>query len=323
MTRIIRTACIAAALLLVGCARNANVPMSFAGPTPFPVPPRVAEHADSALQSKIETLARGFRGDVGIYVHNLRTGATVAIAADDTFPAASMVKVPLLIALFDQARQGRLHLDTLYALTDSTLLQPDGDDIIAKVKLGSKFELRKLAFMMMAFSDNTASVWIQSMIGGSQVANAWLEVNGYTITRDNSKLAERRTIWQRWGWGMTSPREMARLVTAIRRGEIISPETSERMYDLMTNSYWRDEALSGIPPHVQSASKQGAVNRSRSEVVLVNAPTGDYVLCIITKNNQDERWTYDNEGYVLLRNVSWVVYHHFNPADRWRPLWLR
>jgi beta-lactamase class A len=301
-----------------GCAVPGRSPSRIATAAPAFV-----EREDRALRAQIEALTKGYRGDVGIYVRHLGTGATVAIAADDTFPTASMVKVPLLIALFDQQRLGRLHLDSLYALTDSTLLQPDGDDIIAKVKLGSKFELRKLAFMMMAFSDNTASVWIQSMIGGSNVANAWLEANGYRVTRDNSKLPERRTIWQRWGWGMTSPREMAGLVTAIRQGRVISPEASERMYDLMTNSYWRDEALSSIPPHVQSASKQGAVNRSRSEVVLVNSPGGDYVLCIITKNNEDERWVTDNEGYVLIRKVSWAVYHHFNQADPWRPLWSR
>jgi beta-lactamase class A len=48
--------------------------------------------------------------------------------------------------------------------------------------------------------------------------------------------------------------------------------------------------LSQIPPTVQVASKQGAVNQSRSEVVLVNAPSGDYVFCVITKNQQDESW---------------------------------
>src|SRR5687767_14612250 len=85
------------------------------------------EREDVALRTQIETLTKGFRGDVGIYVRHLRTGATVAIAADDTFPTASMVKVPLLVSVFDQARQGRLHLDSLYALTDSSYVQADGD----------------------------------------------------------------------------------------------------------------------------------------------------------------------------------------------------
>jgi beta-lactamase class A len=70
---------------------------------------------------------------------------------------------------------------------------------------------------------------------------------------------------------------------------------------------------------VQAASKQGAVDQSRSEVVLVNAPSGDYVFCLITKNQQDESWTYDNEGYVLLRRVSALLWRHFEPDHPWTP----
>jgi beta-lactamase class A len=64
---------------------------------------------------------------------------------------------------------------------------------------------------------------------------------------------------------------------------------------------------------VQVASKQGPVSASRSEVLLVNAPTGDYVLCIITKDQEDRSWEAHNEGYVLLRDLSRIVYDHFVP----------
>ena len=93
-----------------------------------------------------------------------------------------------------------------------------------------------------------------------------------------------------------------------------SPIADERLID-----YWTGEALSQLPPTVQAASKQGAVDQSRSEVVLVNAPSGDYVFCLITKNQQDESWTYDNEGYVLLRRVSALLWRHFEPDHRWTP----
>jgi beta-lactamase class A len=70
---------------------------------------------------------------------------------------------------------------------------------------------------------------------------------------------------------------------------------------------------------VQAASKQGFVDRSRSEVLLVNAPTGDYVLSIITKNQADESYQQTNEGWRLIRAVSRAVYTHFEPRDPWRP----
>jgi beta-lactamase class A len=304
------------ATLLTACASSgAHIP-----PT---VPPRVAESRDAVLQRDIEQLVKGFRGDIGVYVHNLRTGATVEIAADDTFPTASMVKVPLLIALFDQAAQGRLQLDSMYTFNDSSVVQADGDDLMAQVRLGSKFTLRKMAYLMTGFSDNTASVWIQSLIGGSQVANAWLESHGYRITRDNSRLAERRPIWRIWGWGMTSPREMSMLLMSIRRGEVVSREASEEMYNLLTHNYWKDDALAGIPPWVQAADKSGSVDASRSEALLVNAPAGDYVVTVATKNITDRSYGIDNEAAVLLRKISWTVYHHFNAGDEWRPTWMR
>jgi beta-lactamase class A len=77
--------------------------------------------------------------------------------------------------------------------------------------------------------------------------------------------------------------------------------------------------LSQIPPTVQAASKQCFVDRSRSEVLLVNAPSGDYVLSVITKDQADTGYEPGNEGYRLIRAVSRAVYEHFNPRDPWRP----
>jgi beta-lactamase class A len=83
------------------------------------------------------------------------------------------------------------------------------------------------------------------------------------------------------------------------------------MYRYLTRIYWDDEALSQIPPTVQVASKQGAVSRSRSEVVLVNAPGGDYVFAVITNGQQDTSWDHDNEGFVLIRDVSRLLWDYF------------
>ena len=91
------------------------------------------------------------------------------------------------------------------------------------------------------------------------------------------------------------------------------------MYRVLTRSYWNDEALSQIPPYVQVASKQGAVSASKSEVVLVNAPSGDYLFCIITNNQADTRWEYDNQGAVLIRAVSKLLWDTFEPNQPYTP----
>jgi beta-lactamase class A len=85
------------------------------------------------------------------------------------------------------------------------------------------------------------------------------------------------------------------------------------MYRVMTRTYWNDEALSVLPPTVQVASKQGAVSASKSEVLLVNAPHGDFVLTIMTKNQEVRRWEADNAGYVLIRDVTRLVWNTFEP----------
>ena len=58
---------------------------------------------------------------------------------------------------------------------------------------------------------------------------------------------------------------------------------------------------------------------SRSEVLLVNAPSGDYVVCAITKNQTDERYEPDNAGYILLRKISAAAWKHFEPKRPYSP----
>lgn len=83
------------------------------------------------------------------------------------------------------------------------------------------------------------------------------------------------------------------------------------MYRLMTNIFYDENALSVIPPYIQTASKQGMVNASRSELVMVNSHNGDYVFYIATKNNEDTRWEDDNEAYELQREVSKLLWEYW------------
>ncbi|HEU4454384.1 MAG TPA: serine hydrolase [Longimicrobium sp.] len=280
-----------------------------------------AARPDPALAARIEALTREFHGDVGVYVRNLRTGAEVAIDADSVFPTASMIKVPILLALYDQVEQGKLDLDARVPYPDTLHYRyTEATDVVGYMAAGDTLPLSELAFLMLSVSDNHASLWIQALVGGGAEVNRWLAANGFRDTRVNSRTPGREAARSTYGWGQTTPREIARALVMIREGRAVSPRASGAMYRMLTNSYWKDAALSQIPPTVQAASKQGFVDRSRSEVLLVNAPSGDYVLAIITRNQQDTSYTPDNEGTRLIQAVSRAVYEHFNPADPWRPL---
>lgn len=191
--------------------------------------------------------------------------------------------------------------------------------LLGSFKNGEKVAFSKVVMLMITTSDNTASLWCQSLAGTGTAINEWLETHGFHQTRVNSRTPGREQAREEFGWGQTTPREMAGLLMMIREGRAVSPSASERMYRNLVRIYWDGEALSQIPPGVQAASKQGAVNRSRSEVVLVNAPSGDYVFCLITKNQQDESWEYHNEGYALIREVSRLLWQHFEPKSKWSP----
>lgn len=273
------------------------------------------EHHDPILQTRLDSLVAGFKGDVGVYVRNLRDGRSAWISPDTVFPTASMVKVPILISTFDQIESGTLSWDQELIYRDSLLYE--GEDILGSFRDGEKISLSKVAMLMITTSDNTASLWLQDLVGTGTEINRWLEAAGFDHTRVNSRTEGRRPDWERYGWGQTTPREMAELLVRVREGRAVGPAADEEMYRMLSRIYWNDEALSEIPPWVQVASKQGAVNQSRSEVVLVNAPNGDYVFCVITKNQEDESWDASNEGFVLLRDVSRLLWTHFEPGSDW------
>jgi beta-lactamase class A len=71
---------------------------------------------------------------------------------------------------------------------------------------------------------------------------------------------------------------------------------------------------------VAAATKQGAVNQSRSEVVYVHAPSGPFVFCIITKDQVDTSWDPSNAGYELIRRLTRLFWTSFEPTSSWRPV---
>ena len=267
------------------------------------------------LQNKLDGLAENFKGDVGIYVRSLVTGEEASINADTLFPTASLIKVPILLKVFDRIEKGELDFHQKLVYRDS-LLYP-GEDILGAFRDSAEISLSKAAMLMITTSDNTASLWLQELSGTGTAINNWLDSQGFANTRVNSRTEGRRGDWEKYGWGQTTPREMAELLVMIRENRAVSPAASESMYRILTRIYWNEEALSQIPPYVQAASKQGAVNQSRSEVVLVNAPSGDYVFTVITKNQEDQSWEYDNEGFALIRTVSQTLWQHFEPERTW------
>ncbi|WP_245947044.1 serine hydrolase [Algoriphagus yeomjeoni] len=266
---------------------------------------------DKNLESSIRALTDSFKGDVGIYIQNLKTGATVEINSDTIYPTASIVKIPILLGLFDKIEKGEISYREPLIYRDS--IKYGGSGVMQFFKDSTQTDLSTLIALMLSYSDNTTSLWNQALAGGGAEINELMATLGYENTRVNSRTLGRESIWEKYGWGQTTPKEMADILIKLNNRELISKAASEQMYRLLSNTFYTDYAVSGIPAGVNVASKQGMVNASRSEVFLVNSPQGDYVCAIFTNNNEDKSWGHENEAWVMTRKISNLLWNHFNP----------
>ncbi len=271
-----------------------------------------AQKSNSHLHQQVENLIQGFHGKIGVYIIDLKNGNTVSINADTIFPTASMVKIPIMIGIMDKIQKGELKYHQRLLYTDS-LYYDEGDDILASLKDSSTIELSKVLMLMLSTSDNCASLWLQGLAGGGKRINELLDSLGIHDTRVNSRTKGREDNRTQYGWGQTTPRDIATIMQHIVQGDLMNKEVSGRMLKLLGRQYWDEEALSQIPPGVFVADKNGAVDASRSEVVYVNGKH-PYIFCIATKQNIDTTWLPGNEAWVLTRKLSAMLWNYFNPG---------
>jgi beta-lactamase class A len=269
-----------------------------------------AQKNDPVLEKQLQALIAGFKGDIGIYVHNLKNHRQVAINADTIFPTASIVKIPILTGIMRKIEDGQLTYHQPLIYKDSLLYE--GEDILGSFKNNEKIELSKVLMLMLTTSDNTASLWLQSLAGTGTRINELMDSLGLPNTRVNSRTPGRTEQRNKWGWGQTTPREMGQLLEKIINHQVISYTASEKMLRLMSRNYWDEEAISRIPVDVFIASKSGAIDASRSELLFVNGKKCSYVFSIFTKNNQDRSWEPTNEAWELTRKISELLWKYFN-----------
>jgi len=275
----------------------------------------VAQKTDKALEKQIMDLVSGFHGTVGIYVHELKKDRVASLNADTVFPTASVVKIPIMIGIMDriQIKELEYHQVMIYK---HTIKYDPGEDVLASFKPDEKILLSKLMLLSISLSDNTASLMLQGIAGGGVRINYLLDSLGYANTRVNSRTPGREKDREIYGWGQTTPREIAKIMERIEKGEILSQRSSDRMLRILGRQYWDEEAVSQIPPNIFVATKSGALDECRNEVLYVNA-LNPYIFSIFTKNNKDQSWDYNNEAWVLTRKLSALLFRYFNPGIRY------
>ncbi len=274
------------------------------------------QQIDRKLDIAIRKEMAGFKGDIGIYVHHFKKNRMVAINADTVFPTASIVKVPILVGVFDKISKGELKLSQEFIYDTSRLY--GGSGLMQFYKDSAKTDLSTMISLMLTYSDNITSIWLQQLSGGGVAINKLMDSLGLKNTKVNSRTEGRLDAWKKYGWGQTTPREMARLFRLIREGKLIDARYSDKMYRYLKNQFYNGRSLSQIPSTINAISKTGSVNEARGEVVLLNAPGGDIVFCVLTKNNTDQSWTNANEAEGLTRKIAALIWNHYEPEHAFK-----
>jgi beta-lactamase class A len=264
--------------------------------------------ADTAtLHHTLDSLANAHHGVVGYTVHNIDTGERMALRGDETFPTASLIKVPILVTVYDLVDKGQLALDD-----PITLLKIDkvpGSGLLQFMHDRSIYTVHDAAWLMITISDNTATNLLLDRI---IIRRVWdkMEQLGLPHTKVHSKSFLRNSSVAmdssvKYGLGVTTPNEMARLYELLANGKAVSPAADSAMLDIMahnTDAEKMERYVMGLEvPH-----KTGETDQVRTECSLFPLQSR-VVACVLTKENQDQRWLIDNEAQVMMAHMGEAI----------------
>ena len=276
--------------------------------------------ADTSLEDRLEPLLRSHQGKVSVAVEHLESGESFRSDADRSMPTASLIKFPVMIEAYRQAKEDGLKLDQMITLKEDDKV-PGSGILTYHFSPGANFPLRDAIQLMIAYSDNTATNLVLDAVGIPATA-ATMEKMGLPETKIHSKVYRRDTSAfpersAEFGLGSTTADDMITLLKKLHAKELVSEEASEAMYEHLLNC--QDEKLFKrfVPPGTKVAHKTGAVNESRTSAGIIETPGGPVALCVLTSENEDTRWTEDNAAELLIAEVAREVYNHFNrvPTD--------
>lgn len=261
----------------------------------------------AAFHRTLDAIARAHRGVAGYAVVNVDTGERWSLRGDETFPTASLVKVPILVTVFDLAAQGRFSLDD--PLTVLRIDQVPGSGVLQYMHPGLSLSVRDAAVLMIVLSDNTATNLLLDRI---VIRRVWdkMEALGLPHTKVHSKTFLRISSVAmdssvKYGFGVSTPNEMARLFALLADGKAVNPSADSTMLAILENTT-DNESMQREVDGLSVPHKTGATDSVRTECALFRL-SQRIVACGFTKQNTDTRWLVENEGQVTLGKLGAAV----------------
>ena len=269
--------------------------------------PQIVRADTAALRRQLDSIADAHHGVVGYSVIDLETGARISRRGDETFPTASLIKVAILVTVYDLVAKGQLSLDD--PLTVLKIDQVPGSGVIQFLHNGTVLTVHDAAWLMSTISDNTATNLLLDRI---IIRRVWAKMDslGLHHTRVHSKSFLRSSSVAmdssvKYGLGVTTPNEMARLFELLAQGKAVSPAADSAMLDILEHN-GTDFMLQRYAGGVRAAHKDGETDAVRTECTLWYL-RNRVVTCVMTKENKDQRWILDNEPQLTMANMGRAI----------------
>jgi beta-lactamase class A len=279
-----------------------------------------------SITTDVAAIVKAFRGQMGVAAIDLRTGATVAVGADLRFPTASTIKTAVMVEAWQQAVDGPLTMDTQIPL--EARHKVGGAGVLRHLHEGLPLTIADLVHLMIVVSDNTATNMLIERLGTARI-NAGLERHGlreiklFRPTFRDGHADVLPQLEREYGLGMTTPRDMARLMALIAEGKAVNKTASDAM--LATLRRQQDRAM--IPRDIsgdgieignktgtdeeKQPGADGRARHVRGDAAIVTGPNHTYVIAIHARQIEDTRWGIDNDALVTGGRVAKRIHDGF------------
>ncbi|WP_066383570.1 MULTISPECIES: serine hydrolase [unclassified Anabaena] len=232
----------------------------------------------------------------GVFLVDLDTGGYVDINGDNSLPAASTIKVPILIAFFQDVDAGKIRLDEILTMQQDMIAGGSGN--MQFKPAGTQYAALEVAKKMITISDNTATNMLIARLGGIDAINQRFRSWGLTNTAIRNLLPDLS------GTNTTSPKELVNLLTLVSQGKLVSMRSRDQILDIMRQTE-RDHLLpSGLGTGARVYHKTGDIGTLLADAGLIDTPTGKrYIAAVMVQRpNNDPR------AEKLISSISRAAY---------------
>jgi len=260
------------------------------------------------MQSLLSRASLSAPGHVAIAVEDLATGYMSGINASASMPAASTIKIPVMVEVFRQLADGEIDLNTKLGVRSEDRDWGSGD--LARAPTGTKLDVNRLLWLMITRSDNTATNMLIRLVGRAHINREMSEL-GLRRTRLGDYIRSNGTAIR---YALrSSPREMVKLLDAIARRKLIDEWSSREMLAILTGQTHNGLLPEPLPKGLQIAHKTGTLHDTLNDVGIVFRDQEPYVIAVMTTNLPSL-----SAGRRFIRRVSRLAYHDLERFGFWR-----